>query len=147
MILFQSVFKDEDLSSIPNLGVGIHLSTMPNIIFSTSGIQSLLNDLDTNKVCGPDWISPYILKHLAEEISPILQVIFTQSLDTGTLSSDWLSADIRPVLKKGCHSNPTNCRPISITSICCKTMEHIIYHSVMEHLQYNNILIDNQHGF
>jgi len=26
-------------------------------------------------------------------------------------------------------------------------MEHIIYHSVMEHLNSNNILIDNQHGF
>ena len=26
-------------------------------------------------------------------------------------------------------------------------MEHIIYHAVMEHLNSNNILIENQHGF
>ena len=26
-------------------------------------------------------------------------------------------------------------------------MEHIIYHSIMEHLKSNNILIENQHGF
>ena len=26
-------------------------------------------------------------------------------------------------------------------------MEHIIYHSVIKHLNSNNILIENQHGF
>ena len=26
-------------------------------------------------------------------------------------------------------------------------MEHIIYHSIMDHLNQNNILIENQHGF
>ena len=26
-------------------------------------------------------------------------------------------------------------------------MEHVIYHSIMNHLNLNNILIDNQHGF
>jgi len=26
-------------------------------------------------------------------------------------------------------------------------MEHIIYHSIMDHLNQNNILIANQHGF
>ena len=109
---------------------------MPGITFSTSGIQCLLNDLDANKACGPDHISPYILKHLTEEISA-----------TGTVPSDWLSANICPVIKKGCRNNPANYRPISLISICCKTMEHIICHSIMEHLDYNNIIIDNQHGF
>ena len=49
---FQSVFTDENLSNIPNLGVG-NYSTMPGITFSTSGIQCLLNNLDTNKAYGP----------------------------------------------------------------------------------------------
>ena len=75
----------------------ICLLSMSRIMFSTCRIQSLLNDLDTNKACGPDQISPYILKDLADEISPILQIIFTQSLDTGALPNDWLSANICPV--------------------------------------------------
>jgi len=41
----------------------------------------------------------------------------------------------------------SNYRPISLTSICAKTMEHIIYHSIMDHLNQNNILIENQHSF
>ena len=56
---------------------------MPNITFLTNGIQHQLSVLDTNKAGGPDNISPFILKHCANEIIllPILQVIFTQSLD------------------------------------------------------------------
>ena len=30
---------------------------------------------------------------------------------------------------------------------CCKTMEHIIYHSIIPHLNSFNVLIENQHGF
>ena len=33
---------------------------------------------------------------------------------------------------------------ISLTSICAKIMKHIIYHSIMDHLNQNNILIENQ---
>ena len=33
--------------------------------------------------------------------TPLQLVIFTQSLDTGALPEDWLSANISPVFKKG----------------------------------------------
>ena len=56
-------------------------------------------------------------------------------------------ANITPVFKKGNRSCPTNYRLISLTSICCKTLEHIIFHSIMEHLQIYNVLIENQHCF
>jgi len=26
-------------------------------------------------------------------------------------------------------------------------MEHVIFHSIMDHVQHHNVLIDNQHGF
>jgi len=56
-------------------------------------------------------------------------------------------ANVCPVYKKGSFTNSSNYRPISLTSVCSKTMEHmLIYHSVIEHLNSNNILIENQHG-
>ena len=125
------------------------LPGMPEITFSATGIQHQLSILDTNKASGPDNISPFILKHRSNEISPILQVIFMQSLDTGVLPSDWLKANVCPVFKKGNQTHASNYRPISLTSICCKTMEHIIYHSIIQHLNSFNVLmiIENQHGF
>jgi len=74
---------------------------MPYITFSVDGIQHLLSCLGVNKASGPDNISPFILKECANEISPVLQVIFTQSLNTGTLPSDWVTANVCPVFKKG----------------------------------------------
>ena len=144
---FQSVFTIEDHNSVPSLHSIHHISAMPAISISTKGICNLLCNLDASKAMGPDRISPYILKYCAAEISPILQLIFTQSLDTGQLPSDWLRANICPVFKRGNRSTPSNYRPISLTSSCCKVFEHIIFHSIMDHVRLNNILIDNQHAY
>ena len=120
------------------------ISPMPAILFTTSGIETLLSDIDPNKAQGPDKIAPFILKSCATEIAPILQVIFKQSLNLEILPSDWLTSN---VLKKGNHNDPSNYCPIPLTEPSCKIMEHIIFHSIMDHAQCNNILIENQHGF
>ena len=78
-------------------------------------MQHQLSLIDTNKASGPDNVHPYILKNCANEIASILQVIFTQSLDTGILLSDWLMANVCSVYKKGSRTSTTNYRPISLT--------------------------------
>jgi len=144
---FKSVFTTEDLTTIPTIDNHTDVPDMPDISISEAGIYQLLTSLDEHKASGPDRISAYILKHCAGEIAPILHIIFTRSLSTNLLPNDWLKANICPVHKKGSRSNIANYRPISLTSICAKILEHIIYHSIMKHLNQNNILIENQHGF
>ena len=36
---------------------------------------------------------------------------------------------------------------VSLTSICCTNVEHILHRSIISHLEANNILSGNQHGF
>ena len=84
------------------------IPSMPNISISKSGIHQLLTTINEHKASGPDGISPYILKHYADEITPILYVFFNQSLSTNLLPNDWLKANICPVNKKGSHSNVKN---------------------------------------
>ena len=141
---FKSVFTEENLSTIPTMVSYADVPSMPDTLISQS---QLLTTLDEHKASGPDRISSYILKHCADELTPILYVIFNQSLSKCSLPNDWLKANICPVYKKGNRSNVTNYRPISLTFICAKIMEQIIYHSIMDHLNQNNILIENQHGF
>ena len=74
-------------------------------------------------------------------------MLFTQSLNTGTLPEDWFTANISPVYKKGCRSIPSNYRPISLTSVCSKVMEHIVFHSIMQHVQHDGILSEFQYCF
>ena len=86
-------------------------------------------------------------KKLCLEIAPILQVIFSKSLEDGSLSSEWLKANVSPIYKKGDKSSPANYRPISITCILCKIFEHTVAYNVVKHLDSNQILYDLHHGF
>ena len=120
---------------------------MPDFTISTNGIKKMLATLKPHKAAGPDCIRPLILKELWDTIAPILQVIFTRSFKTGKLPSDWKKANVVPVFKKGSKQLPVNYRPVSLTCICCKLMEHIIVSQISRHLDDNNILNKNQHGF
>ena len=111
------------------------ISSIPNVTITVCGIQHLLSTLNTNKACGPDHISPYILKHCTEELNVTsFTIFFSQSLDFGVLPTDWLVADVYPIhKKKGSHTEPSNYRPILLISVCCKvnkwsTSYRISYH-------------------
>jgi hypothetical protein len=41
----------------------------------------------------------------------------------------------------------TRHQPISLTSVCCKILEHIIARNIIQHAKENNILYPLQHGF
>ena len=60
---------------------------------------------------------------------------------------DWRQANVVPVFKKGEKYNAANYRPLSLTCICCKTLEHIIVSNINKHLAFESILADCQHGF
>ena len=68
-------------------------------------------------------------------------------LDCGEVPTEWKDAWIVPVFKKGDKHKPANYRPVSLTSITCKLLEHIIHSNVMAHFDRHSILKDNQYGF
>ncbi|KAJ8042793.1 RNA-directed DNA polymerase from mobile element jockey [Holothuria leucospilota] len=123
------------------------IPTMPDIEVSLEGVVKLLKELNPNKASGPDGIPAHILKLAAEEVAPALCSIFQKSLDTGVLPSSWLCANISPVFKKGDRSLASNYRPVSLTSICCKVLEHIIHSQIMGHFDNYSVITNRQHGF
>ena len=68
------------------------------------------------------------------------------SANSGAVPGDWRQALVSPVFKKGAHYNPVNYRPISLTSIPCKVLEHILTSATMTHLD-SHISTPRQHGF
>ena len=71
-----------------------------------------------------------------------LCTIFQCSLNTGTLPSDWRNANITPVFKKGDRHSAENYRPVSLTSVPCKILEHIICSHMLEHFEKYGILME-----
>ena len=51
-----------------------------------------------------------------------------------------------PIYKKGNKKDPGN-YPVSLTYICSKIMEHIIFSSLCDYLKHFQVLQDEQHGF
>ena len=141
---FESVFSKPQPVSIKKLAkqatASIYTPKMQIIDISIEGVDKLLQGLSPNKASGPDEISPKILKELHHEIAPILTLIFNLSLETGVVPIDWRTADAVPVYKKGSKSKASNYRPISLTCIASKLLEHILVSNIMSHFDDNQTL-------
>ena len=129
-----------------NKGTSPH-PTMPDIFISNNGLLKLLKNLNPHKATGPDNLPAYFLHNFAEELSPFLTFFFQKSIDTGKIPNNWKQAYVVPIFKKGDKHNAINYRPVSLTAICCKILEHILTSNIRKHLTINNILNDSQHGF
>ena len=92
-------------------------------------------------------LKPILLKELCEEIAPIIQVIFERSIQTGKLPAAWCRAQVSPIFKKGDKTSAANYRPISLTCILCKVLEHIMASHLVKHFDKHDLLYDLQHGF
>ena len=144
---FSSVFNSsEDSSTIKEL-LSPACTSMPNIDIDTNGVRKLLAGLNIHKAAGPDGITTRILKDFSTELAPVFTTLFQASISQGTLPVDWKKADVAPIYKKGMKNCAANYRPVSLTSVVCKVMEHIVCSNIMRHCDRHHILTDAQHGF
>ena len=143
---FKSVFTSEPPTNIPSKGDSPYVQ-IPSLSIETAGVEKQLSSLNPSKASGPDELPPRLLKTVAHELAPALTFLFQQSYDSGFVPTQWKQALVTSIYKKGPKSDPSNYRPISLTCICCKTMEHVVLSHIAKHLNTHNIILDSQHGF
>ena len=88
-----------------------------------------------------------MLKISPEKIAKPLLIIFNKSLQQSKDPSNWKSAHVIAIFKKGDTSLPSNYRPISLISCVGKLIERILYKHVYNHLVNNNLISKYQSGF
>lgn len=120
---------------------------MDPIDITVEGVRKLLSSLNPYKASGPDSLHPRVLKELSSVIAPVLCNIFRTSMQSGVVPSEWKLAFVTPIYKKRSKQLPANYRPVSLTCICSKIMEHIVVSSIMSHFESHHILNGFQHGF
>ena len=76
-----------------------------------------------------------------------LKIVFTQFYDSGNAPEEWQTATVSSIHKKDDKSLPNNYRPISLTCIACKVMEHVLSSHTSRYFEVSNILTPHQHGF
>ena len=72
-----------------------------------------------------------------------LYIKFKKSLSDSELPTSWKLSHVTPIFKKGSKSEACNYRPVSLTSVVCKTVRA----DIMKHMCKNKLLSDYQQGF
>ena len=120
---------------------------MVNLSITTEQVQKSLTGLNPNKATGPDGIPPRLLKELSNVLSIPIAMIMNKSIQEGMLPSNWKTAHVVPIFKKGKKNLAGNYRPVSLTSVTCKVLETLVREKLIDHLDENNLITDSQHGF
>jgi hypothetical protein len=77
---------------------------------------------------------------------PYLARLLEITINDATIPSDWKKAIVVPVYKAGDRSAVTNYRPVSLTSVVCKQMEHVIAGYRRQVWEKSVWLYEGQHG-
>ena len=140
---FTEIFRKEtgpfDVSDFQKNGFEIEIDE--------SDVSSALKKLKKDKSQGPDEIHPALLHETAEELTTPITALFRHSMERGQLPKDWKRANITPIYKKGGRDDAGNYRPISLTSVVCKTMEQIMKRQMTKFLEEKGYFSRHQHGF
>ena len=132
---FNSVYSEEGSIPLPNMGESDPYGEIDRLQISIGGVLDQLNKLNPSKAQGPDGIPPWFLNTYATQLAPILHNIFQLSVDSSQVPEAWKNANVTAIFKKGSRTEAANYRPISLTSVASKLLEHIIHSHVMKHLE------------
>ena len=112
-----------------------------------SEVEKLIKSLPNKMSSGHDEINNVMLKSLCSAISYPLQLVFNQSIATGTFPDKMKIAEVIPVYKGKQRDLVINYRPISLLMTISKLLEKVIYSGTYKFLEKNNTLFESQYGF
>ena len=143
---FQNIKKQEEKIKL------IYTSSNTEEYNSLFNITELKDAIAVSKdtATGPDDIHYQMLKHLLESALDTLLHIFNGIWTTGVFPESWHLATIIPIPKPDHakdHAEPTNYRPIPLTSCLCRTLERMINKRLVWYLESNNLITKLQSGF
>ena len=121
------------------------------IIINPSFLLNELKDAPNKSnetAAGPDGVYYQFLTHLPQDCLKILLQLFNIIWLSGKIPSSWKEAIVVPIPKPSKDlSDPTNYRPIALTSCLCKTMERMVNERLVWVLESKKLLSKFQCGF
>ena len=144
---FTSVFGSEAQGPVPRPPQLPVQNELQSTVFSVAQVRKKLLCLKPNSAPGPDKVANRLLKANANSLAPALTAIFNKSMEEGVVPEDWRCAHVTPIFKKGSKFDPSNYRPVSLTSVPCRVMESCLKDTIVDHLVANSLIQPSQHGF
>lgn len=113
---FTSVSSNDFDINLPDLSP-LSPCVLSDIIITEQDVADQFQILNINKPAGPDNLPPKFLKAIFQSLVTPITILFNKTIQLGQIPNDWKSANVSAIYKgKGDSDNPTNYRPISVTS-------------------------------
>ena len=123
---FEEVLNPIDVRPISNeIGSDVHIPVLDNLIMSEE-VQVQIRKIKPNKSCGPDGVSPDILKMLPPQWVITLATLFSAIFMSSSYPSVWSLGKLFTIFKKGDKSNPKNYRGITVINCLAKLYDMIL---------------------
>ena len=133
--------SQSNLNKIKKISNSVFLSPCtPQEVFN------LITKLKDRKACRTIDIKTRFIKLANPVISTFLSNLFNAYLNTGVYP-DLLKIEVIPIFKKGCSTQTTNYRPISLLCQFNKIFEKLLHTRIYSYLIRYNLLNDRQFGF
>ena len=107
----------------------------------------MIKALDPKKANRHDEISIRMIKLCAFSISKPLHILFKICLEKECFPNKWRKENIVPAFKRENKQLSNNHGTVSLLPNCAKVFEKIIFNSLFEYLDTNNLTNNNQSGF
>lgn len=110
-------------------------------------IYSIIKHLNDKKSPGIDQIRAKDLKLINTEITPVITHLINACIATSSYPDQLKIGIVRPIYKKGSHTDTNNYRPITILSCIDKIVERYLGNEIEKFLSSNSIINNKQYGF
>ena len=90
-------------------------------------------DISLNKATDPEQRTQTRSQSGAEELAPASAKLYQYSTDSGEVPQEWRDVDVVPIFINMDMHQPSNYRPVPLTSVVCKTLDDIADSNIMSY--------------
>ena len=148
---FCKVFSDPSKTNLASATLDPPSITRPftddELKFSVEDVVTAIDDIKPTAAAGPDEVPIQLLQGCKHALAVPIKMDWDHSMSTGIVPQCYKLYHIAPLYKKGSKAIAANYRPVSLTSHIVKIYERILRKNMVDHLERNNLLCQNQHGF
>ena len=121
--------------------------TMDHMKMTKDEIRKAIRKTKRNSAPGPDGIKMAVYAEACDRILEPLMILYNSINDTGMIPENFKTARVIMLHKKNSKQEMGNYRPISMSNHISKLWERVFNARLMQHLDKNNRLSRQQHGF
>lgn len=123
-------------------------STREGLPFTLEQLKEATQHIRLNTALGTDDVSPYFIKHGGDAMAAALYMLYSLSYSHGHIPSSLKHGKVAAIYKQtGKKDDPSNYRPIAVTSVVMRLWEKMMKHTTTELMARNNIPAMSQFGF